>query len=649
MTKWLMIVAFTLLGTGAVFSQGEYAGFYVGEVFLKTITQGIESDEIKQGDVNLTIDSQGNLVSQGVAFLTGQVDGAGNIAFDLNGFFFETGKVEAGKITATGTLENPGQTLIYRLAADKSIAPPDINLDPQDMDVIGGANITFRVSVRNAGTFQWRKNGVNIPGATESSYRIQGVTVADAGTYSVVVSNINGTDTSAGAELTVTPAGDNPLWNGRPFGKIVATDDNVPESEGTFASFWTPYLAENAVYFLHYQNFDNVGVYGYDEGGLFKIADQNDLSPLFGANFVRFVLGMGPNATEDEVIFTGDSGTLGLYKWTPTQLGGLQTLLDLTAIAPDSGGLMIGNINQPISNNGRTIFHTNVNDSPTFDAPLLYLEDGQLTVASTQEDIVRGDPGLEGRSSFSTTFLTFDSDGTSFAVLVQLPLTYKGVFASFDGGSLTRIIDTTNNFPGTEIAVSTFHTIQVDDGWVYMGAQGPSSSEGFLIRGNGTDTEVIISPDTTMPDGILGRLVSPAFSDLEADSGRVFFTAGSNRGAYGIFSWINDELKIVVDRDDRFEGRPAQTYRIWPHCVRGEDMLIQVNFDFSGTDAALYTTKILGDPDFDSLEILELQVFESGEVGISLATEQGKQYRVQYSGRYVNLEGCGHGDNRYRI
>ncbi|MCZ6673992.1 MAG: hypothetical protein O7C75_13760 [Verrucomicrobia bacterium] len=66
-------------------------------------------------------------------------------------------------------------------------------------------------------------------------------------------------------------------------------------------------------------------------------------------------------------------------------------------------------------------------------------------------------------------------------------------------------------------------------------------------------------------------------------------------------------------------------------AARGFFRKLQVNFDFTGNDAALYTTKILGDPDFDSLEILELQVFESGEVGISLATEQGKQYRVQYS------------------
>ena len=134
------------------------------------------------------------------------------------------------------------------------------------------------------------------------------------------------------------------------------TGDIIPEGEGTFTSFWTPYLAENAIYFLHYQNNEKVGVYGYDASGIFKIADQNDISPADGGNFVQFVLGMGPNTPDGEVIFTGFSVSLGLFKWTPEILGTPDPLLDLTAIAPDSGGLMIGNINQLISNNDRIYF-----------------------------------------------------------------------------------------------------------------------------------------------------------------------------------------------------------------------------------------------------------------------------------------------------
>jgi|GEM_PF-2690424 hypothetical protein len=55
MIKKIFIVSSFLFAAQVLYSQAQFAGFYVGEVFLRTITSGIESDEIKQGDVNLTI------------------------------------------------------------------------------------------------------------------------------------------------------------------------------------------------------------------------------------------------------------------------------------------------------------------------------------------------------------------------------------------------------------------------------------------------------------------------------------------------------------------------------------------------------------------------------------------------------------------
>lgn len=98
MFKKLFLVLSCLLTAQTLYSQGQFAGFYAGQVFLKSIASGVESDEILQREVNLTINNQGKLVSQGVAFLTGQVDAGGNITFDLNGFFFELEKVEGAKL-----------------------------------------------------------------------------------------------------------------------------------------------------------------------------------------------------------------------------------------------------------------------------------------------------------------------------------------------------------------------------------------------------------------------------------------------------------------------------------------------------------------------------------------------------------------------
>jgi hypothetical protein len=54
-------------------------------------------------------------------------------------------------------------------------------------------------------TFQWRKNGVDLQGATDSSYTINPARPDDGGSYDVVVTNGEGSVTSTAAVLTVIP------------------------------------------------------------------------------------------------------------------------------------------------------------------------------------------------------------------------------------------------------------------------------------------------------------------------------------------------------------------------------------------------------------------------------------------------------------
>ena len=56
-------------------------------------------------------------------------------------------------------------------------------------------------------TYQWRKNGTNISGATSSRYTTPAISSADNGAvFTVVVSNSTGTVTSNNATITVTNA-----------------------------------------------------------------------------------------------------------------------------------------------------------------------------------------------------------------------------------------------------------------------------------------------------------------------------------------------------------------------------------------------------------------------------------------------------------
>jgi hypothetical protein len=55
--------------------------------------------------------------------------------------------------------------------------------------------------------YQWRKNGISIPGATNGSYTIPSVSLGDSGTYDVVVTNSCGQTISSNATLSVINCG----------------------------------------------------------------------------------------------------------------------------------------------------------------------------------------------------------------------------------------------------------------------------------------------------------------------------------------------------------------------------------------------------------------------------------------------------------
>ena len=91
------------------------------------------------------------------------------------------------------------------LTMQESVA---ISAHPVSQSVCSGANVAFSVTATGAGlSYQWRKGGVNIPGATTSGLLITGAGAGDAGVYDVVVTGTCGSLTSNPATLTVTQTG----------------------------------------------------------------------------------------------------------------------------------------------------------------------------------------------------------------------------------------------------------------------------------------------------------------------------------------------------------------------------------------------------------------------------------------------------------
>ena len=96
------------------------------------------------------------------------------------------------------------------LTVNTAAVPPSITTQPASQTVTAGQTATFSVASSGTAplTYQWRKNGTAISGATSSAYTTPVTTSADSGSqFTVAVSNSNGTATSSAATLTVQASG----------------------------------------------------------------------------------------------------------------------------------------------------------------------------------------------------------------------------------------------------------------------------------------------------------------------------------------------------------------------------------------------------------------------------------------------------------
>lgn len=87
---------------------------------------------------------------------------------------------------------------------------PTIDVGPSNADLCEGSalQLTVQASDVHPLTYQWRKNQVDIPGATDETLVITGVSTADGGSYDVVVSNLCRSQTSDPAVVTVCVFGE---------------------------------------------------------------------------------------------------------------------------------------------------------------------------------------------------------------------------------------------------------------------------------------------------------------------------------------------------------------------------------------------------------------------------------------------------------
>ncbi len=141
----------------------------------------------------------------GQAGVSGSTDGAGTAA----AFAFPTGVAvdSSGNVYVADTNNDT-----IRLAVIP--AAPAITQQPQGQTATAGTNVTFTVTAtgKPAPTYQWYFNGVKLSSsfsssATGSTLSLGSVDSAEAGNYTVAVTNSSGTVTSNAATLTVNAPG----------------------------------------------------------------------------------------------------------------------------------------------------------------------------------------------------------------------------------------------------------------------------------------------------------------------------------------------------------------------------------------------------------------------------------------------------------
>ncbi len=117
-----------------------------------------------------------------------------------------------------------GPTQIGFIVSGTATAEPTITTQPVSQSVAAGVSVTLSVVATGSPTptYQWRKNGGLIPGAIGPVFTLTSVQAADAGAYTVTVSNSVGIVTSTPATVTINTVAAGPVFTAHPQSQYAA-------------------------------------------------------------------------------------------------------------------------------------------------------------------------------------------------------------------------------------------------------------------------------------------------------------------------------------------------------------------------------------------------------------------------------------------
>jgi gliding motility-associated-like protein len=478
------------------------------------------------------------------------IGGATNASITLNNI---TGSDAAGYdvvITGScGTITSSSATLTVNTA-------PVISAQPADRTLCAGTSATFSVTATGTGlTYQWRKNGFNISGATGSSYTLNNIVSGDAGSYSVVITGTCGTATSNAATLTVAAV---PQITAQPVGTdvcegadlnlgVTATGTGITyqwrRNGSQLAGQTTATLVLNAVTPAQAGNYD-VLVYGLCDTLTSDPATVN-INPATAVTFADDDTLVCEGSTVDFNIVANGFGSNN-YQWQWKYLGNWIDLADGGDISgvgtPD---LQVKNAEAADTGYYRCVVTSGcgsaVSDSMYLNVNVIVATIGTpapFLIDSTSTVIRVGVKVTDRFLNWDLGFSLVAPDGTE--VILKAPLTFPCVFNPFNDG-----VDATFT---NEIDRSTGDTIDYCDNIKVITGTFAASGNWNVLHGmdpaNGAWQVRIYDADKSVPDpdGYI-KLATLSFTDLDIDGDTAVINYNSGLINEGIVNPISGELR----------------------------------------------------------------------------------------------------------
>ncbi len=214
--QWVLPLNDRIISSPAIGADGTiYVGGESGAIYAIGSAPGAPAIGLELADQAVAAGSNAmfTVVASGADPLSYQwrKDGAA-ISEATNATFTITGAQASDAGTYSVVVSNTAGSVTSNGAELTIAALPQITAQPQSQTRAPGGDAGFSVTASGGGlSYQWEKEGLPIAGATSSSYTIAAVASSDAATYTVVVSNVAGSVTSADARLTVDTTWPNDL------------------------------------------------------------------------------------------------------------------------------------------------------------------------------------------------------------------------------------------------------------------------------------------------------------------------------------------------------------------------------------------------------------------------------------------------------